>query len=114
MASWEVVEATSGVFAPDFDGARVGLPMPPDTDARVAVPRSRGAAVANGEITFDAAPSAATPVGEVTVALEPGQARTLLVRWADAELDPSHDQENFVHFHCPAEGEEHGPGLTNV
>ena len=44
-------------------------------------------------------------------AIEPGQARTLLLRWADTELG---DQENFVHFHCPADGEEHGPGLTNV
>jgi hypothetical protein len=48
------------------------------------------------------------------VAMEPGQARTLLVRWADPELDASREQENFVHFHCPADGEEHGPGLTNV
>jgi hypothetical protein len=52
-------------------------------------------------------------VGDVTVALEPGQARTLLVRWVDEALDPA-DQENFVHFHCPAPGEEHGPGLTYV
>jgi hypothetical protein len=88
--------------------------MPPDADARVAVPRSRGAGVAHGELTFDAAPSAATPVGEVTVAMEPGQARTLLVRWADPELDASREQENFVHFHCPAADEVHGPGLTNV
>jgi hypothetical protein len=88
--------------------------MPPDADARVAVPRSRGAAVANSEMTFDAPPTAATRVGEVTLALEPGQARTLLVRWADPELDASRDQENFVHFHCPAAGEEHGPGLTKV
>jgi beta-mannosidase len=113
-ASWEVVEATSGVFAPDFDGARIGLPMPPDADARVAVPRSRGAAVAHGEITFDAAPVAATRVGKVAVAVKPGQARTLLVRWADPELDASRKQENFVHFHCPAADEVHGPGLTNV
>jgi len=78
------------------------------------VPRSRGAAVAHGEITFDAPPTAATGIGEVTVALEPGQVRTLLVRWADPELDSSRDQENFLHFHCPAPDEVHGPGLTNV
>jgi hypothetical protein len=88
--------------------------MPPDADARVAVPRSRGAAVAHGEMTFDTPPTAAARVGEVTVTLEPGQARTLVVRWTDPELDPTRDQENFVHFHCPAAGEEHGPGLTNV
>jgi hypothetical protein len=113
IASWELVEAASGVFAPDFDGARIGLPMPPDADARVAVPRSRGATVARGELAVDAAPGAATPVGEVAVALEAGQARTLLVRWTDAELRPP-EQENFVHLHCPAEREEHGPGLTVV
>jgi beta-mannosidase len=110
-ASWDVVEATSAVIAPDFDGARIGLPGPPDADARVAVPRGRGAVVAHGELAFDAAPAAATPVGELTLALEPGQARTLVLRWTDGELG---DQENFVHFHCPAAGEEHGPGLTTV
>ena len=113
-ASWELVEATSAVFAPDLDGARIGLPMPPDADARVAVPRSRGAAVARGDLHFDAAASSAAPVGEITVTLEPGQARTLLLRWHDPELDAQRPQENFVHFHCPAAGEEHGPGLTDV
>ena len=113
-ASWEVVESTSGVFAPDRDGARIGLPMPPDADGRVAVPRARGRAVAHGEITFDAAPGAATRVGEVTVALDPGQARTLLLRWTDDELGSPAGEENFVHFHCPAAGEEHPPGLTYV
>jgi hypothetical protein len=102
------------VFAPDLDGARIGLPMPPDADARVAVPRSRGAAVARGDLHFDAAASSAAPVGEITVTLEPGQARTLLLRWHDPELDAQRPQENFVHFHCPAAGEEHGPGLTDV
>jgi hypothetical protein len=101
------------VFAPDPDGARIGLPVPPDPDARVAVPRGRGSAVAHGELAFDAEPAAATKVGAVTVALGPGQARTLVLRWTDEELDPA-DQENFVHFHCPAPGERHGPGLTNV
>jgi hypothetical protein len=110
-ASWEVVEATSGVFAPDPDGARIGLPMPPGPDAHVAVPRVRGPAVAHGELVFDAAPDAATPIGEVSVELGTGQARTLLLRWNDAALDPG-AQENFVHFHCPAPGEEHRPGLT--
>lgn len=110
-ASWEVVQARSAVFAPDIDGARIGLPMPPHADARVAVPRELGAVVASGELAFDAAPAAATPVGELTLAIEPGQARTLVLRWTDDELG---DQENFVHFHCPAAGEQHGPGLTNV
>jgi beta-mannosidase len=109
--SWEVVEATSGVFAPDFDGARIGLPMPPDADARVAVPRSRGVTVARGELDIDARAAAATPVGEVAVELAPGRARTLLLRWSDPELG---EQENSVHLHCPAAGEQHGPGLTEV
>ena len=110
-ASWEVVEARSAVFAPDFDGARIGLPMPPDADARVAVPRDRGGVVTDGDLPFDAAPNTATPVGEVRLVLEPGRARTLVLRWSDAELG---DQENFVHFHCPVAGEEHGPGLTVI
>lgn len=109
--SWELVEAASSVFAPDFDGARIGLPMPPDADARVAVPRSRGASVERGELSVDAPPTAATPVGEVAVTLAPGEARTFLLRWTDPELG---EQENFVHLHCPADGEEHGPGLTEV
>ena len=110
-ASWELVDAKSAVFAPDFDGARIGLPGPPDADGRVAVPRSRGASVASGDLTVGAAPAAATPVGDVIVALAPGQARTLLLRWTDPELGP---QENFVHLHCPADDEQHGPGLTTV
>jgi beta-mannosidase len=109
--SWELVEATSGVFAPDFDGARIGLPMPPDADAMVAVPRSRGVTVEHSELHVDAAPAAATPAGTVDVELATGQARTLLLRWNDPELG---EQENFVHLHCPAEGEEHGPGLTVI
>ena len=110
-ASSEVVDARSSVFAPDFDGARIGLPVPPDTDARVALPRDRGAVVARGDLAFEAAPKAATPVGDVVIPLEPGQARTLVLGWTDVELG---NQENFVHFHCPAPGEELGAGLTNV
>jgi len=110
-ASSEVVDARSSVFAPDFDGARIGLPVPPDADARVAVPRDRGAVVARGDLAFEAAPKAATPVGDVVIPLEPGQARTLVLGWTDVELG---NQENFVHFHCPAPGEELGAGLTNV
>jgi hypothetical protein len=106
-----VVEASSGVFAPDLDGARIGLPAPPHHEARVAVPRDRGDVVTQGELAFDAAPNAATPVGDVSFPLAAGQARTLVLRWIDVERG---DQENFVHFHCPAPGEEHGPGLTIV
>jgi hypothetical protein len=85
--------------------------MPPDADARVAVPRSRGATVDRGDLTVDAQPTAATHVGKVDVELPPGQARTLLLRWTDPELG---EQENFVHLHCPADSENHGPGLTEV
>jgi hypothetical protein len=78
---------------------------------RVAMPRARGAVVARGELAVDAPPAAATRVGEARVTLAPGQARTLLLRWTDAELG---EQQNFVHLHCPAPGEHHGPGLTVV
>jgi beta-mannosidase len=109
--SWEIVDAASAVFAPDYDGSRIGLPLPADADARVAVPRSRGATLAGGELAVEAAQTAATPAGEVAVELAPGQARTLLLRWTDPDHGP---QENFVHLHCPADGEEHLPGLTQV
>ena len=109
--SWDLVDATSSVFAPDVDGTRIGLPMPPDADARVAVPRSRGATVARGQLSLDASASATTQLGEVSVELAPGQARTLLLRWTDPEHG---DQENFEHLHCPPAGEEHRPGLTKV
>ena len=66
------------------------------------------------DFAFSAAPdykSISSKVGDVTVRLETGQARTLILRWTNSELG---DQENFVHFHCPGDDEEHGPGLTNV
>jgi hypothetical protein len=109
-AFWDVVDATSACSL-RLDGARIGLPMPPDADARVAVPRSRAAA-AHGEITFDAAPTAATRIGEVTVALSRPGARCSF--GGPTRSSTRRDQENFVHFHCPADDEEHGPGLTNV
>jgi hypothetical protein len=75
------------------------------------VPRSRGATLEHGELVVDALPGAASPAGEVAVEIAPGQARTLLLRWTDPELG---EQENFVHLHCPADGEQHGPGLTEI
>ena len=109
--AWEVCAATSAVFAPDPDGARIGLPMPPDTDARLAVPRSRGEAVDRGELAAAAAPATAATVGAVTVPLAPGDARTVVFRWEDPELGA---QENTVHLHCPAPNEVHGPGRTEI
>ena len=101
--SWGVVEAVSAVFAPDVEGARIGLPVPPDPDARVAVPRDRGTVVAHGELAFDAAPAAATRVGDVAFPVEAGQARTLILRWTDVDLT-----DGVLHLHeSPAQHARH-------
>ena len=99
------------MFAPDPDGARIGLPMPPDADVRLAVPQSRGDAVDRGELAVVAEPATATTIGDVDVLLAAGEARTLVLRWDDPELGP---QENTVHLHCPGPDEVHGPGRTEI
>jgi hypothetical protein len=108
---WDVAEATSAVIAPDADGARIGLPMPADEEALVAVPRSHGAIVTHGTCTAAAPAEAATTIGEIVVTIAPGQARVVLLRWTDPELGA---QQSFTHLHCPAEGEHHPPGLSGV
>ena len=102
---WEVHEASSSVIAPDPDGSRIGLAFPATDGALVAVPRNRGRVLERGTLTVEAPAEAATDVGSVTVVLEPGQARTIVFRW-DGD-------ENFVHLHCPAAGEQHPPGLSH-
>lgn len=102
---WEVREATSAVLAPDPAGFRIGLAFP-DDGVKVAVPRVLGAVASSGTITVDALPEASTPAGEITIALEPASARTVLFQWGA--------ETNFVHLHCPASGEEHPPGLHDV
>jgi beta-mannosidase len=109
--AWEVVGATSSVFAPDLEGARIGLTVPPDAAARVAVPRDSGPRLAEGTIDVEAGPTAVTPAGEIAVELPAGTARTVWFRWDDPVEGP---QSNSVHFHHPAPGEHHAPGLTAV
>lgn len=109
--AWEIVAASSSVFAPDPDGARIGLPMPPDPYARLAVPRERGPRIEHGELQANVAPTSAASAGTIAVRLAAGEARTLLLGWDDPELGL---QENFVHLHCPDADETHGPGLTVV
>ena len=71
----------------------------------------RGDAVEEGSLELDAPGESATPAGEVSVHLEVGQARTLVLRWTDPVLG---DQENTTHFHCPTPGETYPPGLTII
>src|SRR5262249_51219021 len=101
----------TGGLAPRFPRARIPVPGPPPTPPRAAPAPGRRAAPARGDLAVEAAPKAATAVGDVVIPLEPGQGRTLVLGWSDVELG---NQENFVHFHCPAPGEELGAGLTNV
>jgi hypothetical protein len=108
---WDVAEATSAVIAPDPLGARIGLPMPADDDALVAVPRSHGAVVGHGRCSAPAPAQSAATIGEIVVTMASGQARVVLLRWTDPELGP---QQSFTHLHCPAEGEHHPPGLAVV
>lgn len=110
-AEYDVFAATSAVFAPDLDGARIGLPMPPDPESRVAIPHGRGNRVGGGTLEYRVGPEAVARVGDLTIELGPGQARTVVLHWRDPLDGP---QENFVHLHCPADGERHSPGLTVI
>ena len=105
----DLLAATSAVFAPDLDGAGIGLLMPPDPESRVAVPHGRGNRIGGGTLEYRVGPESVARIGELTIELEPGQARTVVLRWPDPLDGP---QENFVHLHCPADGEQHVPGLT--
>ncbi len=78
----------------------------PDDGVKVAVPRVVGAVASSGTIAADVAPEASRRIGEITIALEPGTARTVLFQWGA--------ETNFVHLHCPASGEEHPPGLNAI
>jgi beta-mannosidase len=100
---WEVHDATSAVIAPDPRGFRIGLARP-DDGVLIAVPQTQRAAVASGTLTASAGPERSTPIGEVAVALEPGDARTITFRWGD--------ETNFLHLHCPADGAVYPPGLS--
>ena len=95
--TWTVHAAHSAVFTPDPEGARIGLPMPPDPDARVAVERSRELIVDEGTFSFAVGAEATAPVGAVDVPLVPGTSRTLMLRWTDPTTGA---EENSVHLCC--------------
>lgn len=103
--AWEVYDATSAVITPDPDGFRIGLATPDDGVA-VAVPRSVGGIIEAGSFTVDAPAEQSTLIGEISVVLTPGSARTVVFRWGG--------ETNFVHLHCPAEGASYPPGLSQV
>jgi beta-mannosidase len=102
---WAVHDATSDVLTPDPRGFHIGLAVPDDGVA-IAVPHARRETVASGAFTVDAAPRQSTPIGEVTVTLDPGSARTVEFAW-DADT-------NVVHLHCPASGAVYPPGLSEA
>ena len=62
----------------------------------VAVPRDLQDTVASGSFDVTAPPEASTQVGDIVVALEPGDARTVTFTWDN--------HTNFVHLHCPPDG----------
>jgi hypothetical protein len=100
---WEVAAATSAVIAPDPAGFRIGLAFP-DDGVPIAVPDGAGDGIASGTFDVDAAPEQATAIGEVTLTLRPGEARTVTFAWGD--------ETNFVHLHCPVDGESFPAGLS--
>jgi hypothetical protein len=102
---WEVRDSTSDVITPDPSGFRIGLTFP-DDGVLVAVPHSQRDLVDSGTFSVDADPEASMQIGEVTVDLAPGDSRTVTFRWGD--------ETNFVHLHCPWDGAEYPPGLSEV
>jgi hypothetical protein len=103
--AWEVHDATSNVIAPDPDGFRIGL-ADADDGVLVAVPRESLDSMSSGSFDVTAPPEASTQIGEIVVALEPGDSRTVTFRWDN--------HTNFVHLHCPTEGTVHAPGLSET
>jgi beta-mannosidase len=108
---WTIHEARSAVMAPDPDGARIGLSMPPDADAMVAIERSRGDVVDEGARKLTVGAAATADLGVVDVALLPGEARTLMLRWNDPMTGA---EENSVHLCCVAPDVVLGPGLSEL
>jgi beta-mannosidase len=100
---WEIHEATSAVIAPDHQGFQIGLALP-DDGVLVATPRTAGARIESGAFEADAPPEQSTAIGEISVHLSAGEARTVTFRWGH--------ETNSVHLHCPADGAEHPPGLS--
>jgi hypothetical protein len=108
---WTVHRAKSAVFAPDPEGSRIGLPMPPDEDSMVAIERSRGAVVADGTLALTIAAGASAELGTVRIPFLPGEARTLLLRWNDPTTGA---EENSVHLCCLAGGIVLAPGMSEL
>jgi beta-mannosidase len=102
---FELCESTSAVIAEDPEGFRIGLPMPGD-GTPVAVPDRVGESIDTGTLVADAPPGASTRIGEVTLPIAVGEARTLVLHWGE--------ESNFVHFHCPAADTVFAPGLQVV
>lgn len=108
--TWAVHVATSAVVAPDPDGFRIGLAMPGATEP-VAVPRSRGRSIETGSLAVVAVAGAVhrgrrRPGGS--------SSRVRPERWCCTGTTHNGAQENVVHLHCPAPGEELRPGLQVV
>ena len=108
---WTVHQAKSSVFAPDPEGSRIGLPMPPDDDSMVAIERSRGPVVADGTLVLTVAGGASAELGTVRVPLGPGEARTLMLRWTDPTTGV---EENSVHLCCLPADIALAPGLSEL
>jgi beta-mannosidase len=103
--SWEIHAASSNVITPDKRGFRIGLAFP-DDGVLIAVPRDAGEMVDSGSFDANARAEQSSPIGEIPVELDLGQARTVTFRWEN--------ETNFVHLHCPAEGASHPPGLSEA
>jgi hypothetical protein len=111
QVAWTVHAARSAVFSPDPDGARIGLPMPPDADAKVAIERSRELPVAEGTIALAVGAEATAELGTVDIALVPGEGRTLILRWDDPTTGA---EENSVHLCCVPADATLGAGLSEL
>jgi beta-mannosidase len=103
--TWAVHEAATAVITPDPDGFRIGLALPGDGVA-VAVGRELGSRIDGGTFAVDAPAEAATHLGDVTVAMARGTARTVVFGWGD--------ETNDVHLFCPPAGADFPPGLHDV
>jgi hypothetical protein len=103
--TWAVHDAGSSIITPDPEGFRIGLAMPDDGVA-VAVARDLRAQFDGGAFTVDAPAESSTHVGDVTVHLTPGTARTVVFGWGD--------ETNAVHLLCPPAATPFPPGLRDV
>ena len=99
------------MIAPDPDGARLALAVPPDFDSPVAIERSRGEITDQGVLDCVVEGAATTELGTVDIRLEPGESRTLVLTWNDPVTGV---EENCVHLCCLAPGADPRPGLSEL